>query len=314
MPKPGHKMLELTLMSQKKDVVTVVTHDGFFHADEVFALAVLKMVFEKEEKEMEVVRTRDLDEISKADVVVDVGGVYDFAKMRFDHHQKEKPGNHDNGLPYASFGLIWKHFGGRLVDSEIAGVIEQKLVTPIDALDNGINLSTPIYEGVCEYTNAHIVSAIGRAYPEGELDKAFEKALEFVCLILRGEINKVEEKIVGMRTTEGEIKKQKNPEILVLEKYVAWESAVTKHKNVKLVIFPDKFSTNWCIQTAREDLEKFDNDRVKFPKEWRGLTNQNLTTASGIEGSVFCHVGGFFAINKSKEGAKAMAEKTLLKS
>ena len=35
-----------------------------------------------------VVRTRDPDALKECDIVVDVGGVYDPASLRFDHHQK----------------------------------------------------------------------------------------------------------------------------------------------------------------------------------------------------------------------------------
>jgi len=304
-------MLELTPMPQKKEIVRVVTHDGFFHADEVFALAVLKLVFDKEGKDMEIIRTRDKGIIEKTEMVVDVGGVYDLAKMRFDHHQKEKPGNHENGLPYASFGLVWKHFGGRLVDAEIAGIIEQKLVVPIDALDNGINLSTPIYKGVGEYTNAHIISAIGRAYPDDQANLAFEKALEFATLVLKGEIAGVCEKIWGRRETEEVIKKQNQPEILVLEKYSSWELAVSKCKNIKMVIFPDKFSPRWCIQAARDDLEIFGHDRVSFPIDWRGLSDDKLKQVSGIESAVFCHAAGYFGVTETKGGAIEMVKKVL---
>jgi uncharacterized UPF0160 family protein len=75
-------------MSQKKEIVRIVTHDGFIHADEVFALAVLKIYFEKVGKEMEIIRTRDLEKIAKADMAVDVGNEYDH-KKNCDHHQKE---------------------------------------------------------------------------------------------------------------------------------------------------------------------------------------------------------------------------------
>ncbi len=61
------------------------THDGTFHADEVFAIAALGMLGEP----LEVVRTRKPDELSAADLRVDVGFKYDPAAGNFDHHQRE---------------------------------------------------------------------------------------------------------------------------------------------------------------------------------------------------------------------------------
>ncbi|MGH2895464.1 MAG: MYG1 family protein, partial [Solirubrobacteraceae bacterium] len=51
----------------------IATHDGSFHADEVFAIAALGLLGEP----FEVVRTRDRDVLARADVRVDVGFRYD---------------------------------------------------------------------------------------------------------------------------------------------------------------------------------------------------------------------------------------------
>ncbi len=295
--------------------VQVATHSGIFHADEVFALAVLKMVFEKSNKEIEIIRTRDLDKIASADIVVDVGGEHKASKKRFDHHQKGRAGERKNGIPYAAFGLVWKAFGKKITSNkDVWEAIDKKLVTPIDAIDNGISLSTPITKGVGEYNCSQIISAISRSFEENETDLAFSKAIEFASLVLKGEIKNVEAKIEGERLTTHEILKQNEPEVLVLEKYLKWHDAVEKFTNIKFVIFPDSFSTKWCIQAAHDDKEGFDGDRISFPAEWRGLMDSDLDLATGLTGSVFCHAGGFFAHMHSREGAIEMANKAIFLS
>jgi len=62
--------------------MTVVTHDGNFHADDVFSIAVLKTIFPT----LTLIRTRDKHVISQADIVIDVGNEYDPETGRFDHH------------------------------------------------------------------------------------------------------------------------------------------------------------------------------------------------------------------------------------
>ena len=47
----------------------VATHSGSFHADEVFAIAVLGLADES----IQVIRTRDRDAVAQADLRVDVG-------------------------------------------------------------------------------------------------------------------------------------------------------------------------------------------------------------------------------------------------
>ena len=102
----------------------IVTHNGNYHTDEVFAVATLLLVY----PDAEIVRSRDNVVIGSANIVVDVGGEYDRARMRFDHHQPEGAGRRENGIPYAAFGLVWKEFGERVAGGEeSAKIIEDEL-------------------------------------------------------------------------------------------------------------------------------------------------------------------------------------------
>src|SRR3989344_4986052 len=119
----------------------LITHDGSFHTDDIFAAATLSIYLEKKGETFEIIRTRNEEIIKNGDYVFDVGGFYDEEKNRFDHHQVNGAGKRDNGIEYASFGLVWKKFGGELCNGETeAELIDQKLVQPIDAGDNGVNL------------------------------------------------------------------------------------------------------------------------------------------------------------------------------
>lgn len=63
----------------------IATHNGKFHADEVFAVSLLRRL--DRFKDAEIIRTRDAELLKTADVVVDVGGQYDPLTHRYDHHQ-----------------------------------------------------------------------------------------------------------------------------------------------------------------------------------------------------------------------------------
>jgi len=65
------------------------THSGPFHADDVLAWALLT-VFRYPDAEL--VRTRDPAVLRGADIVFDVGGSFDEANGRFDHHQQSYQG------------------------------------------------------------------------------------------------------------------------------------------------------------------------------------------------------------------------------
>ena len=73
------------------------THNGVFHADDVFACATLSLIF----PDSEIVRSRDPKILASCDFRVDVGGKYDPSTNDFDHHQGKIL--RDNGIPYAAF-------------------------------------------------------------------------------------------------------------------------------------------------------------------------------------------------------------------
>ena len=78
--------MESTPSKVAKNMVTIGTHDGKFHCDEVLACYMLRRL--PEYCDAEIKRSRDPAVLADCDVVVDVGGVYDPAIHRYDHHQK----------------------------------------------------------------------------------------------------------------------------------------------------------------------------------------------------------------------------------
>ena len=52
------------------------------------------------QKEHQLIRTRETELINQADIVLDVGGIYNPSIGRFDHHQNEYQG------PLSSAGMI----------------------------------------------------------------------------------------------------------------------------------------------------------------------------------------------------------------
>ena len=64
--------------------IVVATHSGIFHADDVFAMALVRLVLRRKGVEVVGVRTRKESIINNADIVLDVGNVYDPANGRFD--------------------------------------------------------------------------------------------------------------------------------------------------------------------------------------------------------------------------------------
>src|SRR3989344_3878896 len=136
----------------KKDII-IATHSGTFHTDDCFAVALLILYLRKEIDEVKIVRSRNASDLASAQFVVDVGGIYDEQKNLFDHHQEGGAGVREDGIPYAAFGLVWKKFGEEIAGSkEVKDKFEEVLVEPVDAHDNGVSISSPIFERIFPFS------------------------------------------------------------------------------------------------------------------------------------------------------------------
>ena len=192
-----------------KKKITVVTHDGDFHPDEVFACAAFSMWADKHNYKLKIIRTREKSVLDKADVVIDVGMQYNPDKNRFDHHQKEGAGNR-SGIPYASFGLVWERYGQEICDdNEVADEVEKKLVILIDATDNGINLNTAS-GGIHEYSIIDVISNMNPTLEENSMsyDGRFRLALDLAKNVLEREIIWTAAEIMDKHKTLQIIEKQ----------------------------------------------------------------------------------------------------------
>jgi len=292
--------------------ITIATHNGGFHSDDVFAVAVLQLALGTANP-IAVVRTRDMDVISKANYVVDVGGVLDPHTHRFDHHQTEGGGTHANGIPYASFGLVWKEYGIEISGSvEVAQYIEDRLVLFVDALDNGIDISTPIFEGVRQYTISDYFYSywIDEHIEEEKVDAIFMDMVVLVRHLLTREIEKAKKIISQRAKVESVYAETADKKVIVFDKNIAW-AGVLVHKTEPLyVVYPSIDGTKWNAKAVHIKPNSFEL-RKPFPVDWAGKTGEDLVRVSGVSDAIFCHRNLFLAVALSKEGALGLVHKAL---
>jgi uncharacterized UPF0160 family protein len=299
-------------LNKQKHKITVATHSGRFHPDDLFAVATLALLSDKKGEDIDVVRTRDVEVISKCDYVVDVGGESDPSNNKFDHHQRGGAGKDNDSVPYAAFGLVWKKFGPELSGSEqVAMRVRQNLVAPIDYADN---LGEPLSEmgpGIYPYTFSRMIDVLNEETDEPKLQDAnFLAMLDFAKRILLQEI-RVAQAIEDSALYIMEVYKQADDKrILVLDRKIPWFPVVAELDEPRFVIFPDNGSGNWAISTIRHGKYDF-NNRLDFPASWAGLRDAELEKVTGIEGSVFCHNRLFFAVAKTKNSAYSLAKLAL---
>ena len=283
---------------------TVVTHNGNFHADDVFSIAALKTVFPS----FKLIRTRDLELINKADIVVDVGGEYDPDTDRFDHHQRGGAGERENGIPYSSFGLIWHKYGLEIClgNQDVTNAVDAGLVSTIDAIDCGH------VEGVS--TGISLSQTISMFNPtwqeDSHFDTCFDEAVDFASRILTRFIASANGGISAKEIGARAIDAADDPRVIVLEKYTPWKRTVhALSEEALFMVYPSQ-TGQWRIQTVPVELGSFEN-RKSLPKLWAGLSDNELKAVTGIDDAMFCHNGLFIAGAESFESTMKMATMAL---
>lgn len=286
---------------------TVVTHSGGFHADDVFAVAAFQLLLGKEK--VEVVRTRDDEVIAQGDYVVDVGGEYNHERKRYDHHQPGAPVR-DNGIPYAGFGLMWRHYGAEICDSvEVAKKIEEKLCFPIDLCDNAISVWEYGIHDIPPLEWDDILQA-WRAEPSADedMDEQFQKAVAFAREYLKRIIQRGKVKLVLQQKAVALYENTSEHSILVSDEYVP-RSEFVQYDDVNIVVFPRSLDveSGWVAVAVQINESDFAT-RVRFPGSWAGLTDEALAAVSSISDARFCHKDRYMFIADSKESAIKAAQ------
>ena len=282
---------------------TIATHNGNFHADDVFSIAALKSLFPS----ANLVRTRDLKIIEKADIVLDVGGIYDADADRFDHHQRGGAGERENGIPYSSFGLIWQKYGLEICDGNqrLAKAVDAGLVSTIDADDCGYG------ERADGISLSRTISVFNPTWQEeADFDACFDEAVYFASRVLTRFIASANGGISAKAIVTEAIEKAEDPRVIVLEKYIPWKKTVLKLSEEALFMVYPSQTGQWRIQAVPVESGSFDN-RKELPKAWAGLSDKELQEVSGIEDTMFCHNGLFIAGAESFEGVMKMATMAL---
>lgn len=289
----------------------IVTHNGKFHADDICAISVLLLLYPN----AKVKRTREEKDILNADIVVDVGGIYDHEKKRYDHHQKDGSGMRENGISYASFGLVWKHYGMELCKSkDVWEKFDKELVQAVDALDNGQDIFMVNKEEIEIPTFSTIISKFNPTWKEknASFDEIFNQTIPFIQGIVKRYIKRIEDLEEASLIVEDIYKNTEDKRLIMLDIGIPWKDVLVKYEEPLFVIYPDDTSGYWCLQAVPKSLNSFEN-RLNMPKEWGGLSGKALQDMTGIEGAHFCHSKLFFAVVKTKEGIIEMAHKILEK-
>lgn len=316
----------------------IATHSGSFHADDAFGVAVLAALH----PDHQLVRTRDPQEVARADFAVDVGGVWDASTGRFDHHQRgfdgarvrvDASGGQVRAEGYASAGLVWREFGAAYVRqvaqslghaigtdaaAQVAEDIDDSLVRYLDLVDTGAEAVAPGSFGL----SSHVAALNTTWLEEQSLDNAakarlqLERFREAIAMVQRF-LQRLVLRRIGQELAAGKVRaagRLLDGKVLALaEGGMPWTAVVVNEMpQVLLVLYPesDEGGDRFVLRTVPDRLGSF-GSRMDLPAQWAGLRDEQLAAASGVPDALFCHTNLFIAVARSEGGALRLAELAL---
>ncbi|KAF7830754.1 UPF0160 protein MYG1, mitochondrial-like isoform X1 [Senna tora] len=329
-----------TLSSTKR----VGTHNGTFHCDEALACSMLRLT--KDFSGAHIVRTRDPQVLDSLDAVVDVGGVYDPSRHRYDHHQHgfTEVLGHGFTTKLSSAGLVYKGKGGQgvgiethselnLESSASQGKLRDTRLQGCWLYQSHFGLEIIAKELKLDEGHPHI-SMLKGARPDGNLvvndsdqscereNEAFHQAMDLAGCEFLENVHYYKQTWLPARSIVMDSLAERETidssgEIIKLSQSCPWklhihelEEEMNISPSIKYVLYPDDRSENWRLQAVAISPYRFDS-RKPLPKQWRGLENDKLSEVAGIPGCIFVHMSGFIGGNGSYDGALAMARASL---
>ena len=294
-------------MINEKNIKTIGTHSGKFHADDAMATAILRLLL----GDIKVIRTRDENILKELDLV------YDISLGEFDHHQLNKEVR-ENNIPYAACGLVWREFGTRVIqkfnqelnEDDIMWIfdyVDENLLQGIDATDNGIDIKSEIRET----SISDIIQSFNPTWDSNDSqDDAFEEAAKFATEVLKRVINR-QISVIKARSIVNEAFENRNiKEVMVLKKGCPWLQQLFKidvNNEVLFVISPNENNAEYKVQTVKITADTFEA-RKDILESIRGKSSEEINSIIKIDDAIFCHKAGFIASAKSLESALKIAK------
>ena len=289
-------------------MLKVATHNGTFHADDVFAFAILRAATGGQ---VELVRTRDPQAWESAAVVFDVGGTYDAGAHRYDHHMRDKP-LRPNGEPYSSAGLVWRDFGadaiGRILPAasadciaRVAERVDAGLVRDVDLMDNGAMTPNPGHFST-------VIEAFNATFVEDGRDEtaAFLEAAGIAATVLERACARAFASVQAEGSVADAARRAGDPRVIVLDSRVPWEDAVHDLGLDRALYVVRPAGAAWICSAVPPERGSF-AQRHPLPEAWGGLRDEAFAALTGIADATFCHPALFVCGARSREGAVALA-------
>jgi uncharacterized UPF0160 family protein len=324
-------MLKLLESLPKNRAPIFATHSGTFHCDEVVAISMLRMLV----PHFTLIRSRSDEELRTADVVVDVGGVFDPATLRFDHHQRGFDDyfsdQYRSVTKLSSAGLVFKYFGRDLLqrcfgvqDSMLEKAflrVYHNFICSVDAIDNGVDIAAaPKYK-----VSTDLASRVSRKNPGwnesgSDENERFRAALDVATEEINAQIHAVVSswlpaRVLVEEAVHARLNFHPSGKVIRLKQFCPWVEHLqdiedeTDGLHILFCVFEDQ-GGQFRVRAMPAARGSFEN-RLSLPENMRGLRDAELCEKAGISDLTFVHHSGFIGGTRTEAAAIALIEKTL---
>ena len=246
-----------------------ITHAGTFHADEIFATIILSEIMDN------IVLIR-LPEVNEKDYPNKM--IYDIGGGKFDHHQLGGNGQRENGVKYASCGLVWKYFGVEVLKKRgvtdvdyVFNMVDRDIIQFIDSNDNG---QSPVID--TDYGFMHLSKIIAQFNPcwdeKIDADENFYEALKLAYTVWNNTLKNIIHKVEAKKFVDKAIDDSSNG-VMKLDRFMPWKEFIIDSKNPKaetinFVVFPSNRG-GYSVYAVPKEKDSFESRKL-FPVEWGG--------------------------------------------
>jgi uncharacterized UPF0160 family protein len=285
-------------------LLLAVTHSGKFHADDVLSWSLIQYFCPQT---YTLTRSRDENIFLQADMIFDVGGIFDPQQCKFDHHQ------HDYTGPFSSAGMLLEWLlRSKKISKGLYEHLKVELVDFVDDVDNG---RVKPQKGQPDFTT------MIDCYNEGcssleQYDIAFQKASNMAIDIVESLCLRYQtlQRNIQIVQAEMELATKQNRNFLFFSNYVSWKDAyfsITPNHSSDFVIYPS-LQGNWTTVAIPPNLNSFDQKR-SLPEHWAGYMGDEIIQITGRQTAIFCHKNRFIcAFSNLKDMIEALAEEDML--
>ena len=207
---------------------------------------------------------------------------------------------------------MWKKYGEKLCGSKIvAERIDQDMITPLDAYDNGVDIEISKFPNVKTYGIESAIGAFVSTWKETDrdADTVFLELIPFAKALLAREIMRERAKEEAKDYVARAYEQAEDKRFIVLDgPYPA--HSINTYPEPLFFVRPRLDDGNWSVGAIRNDSKSFEN-RKNLPVAWAGKRDKEMAEVSGVSDAVFCHKGLFLAVAQSREGAIALAKKAV---